>query len=210
MSTDAAVVNSSADRGAAAACPQRPRNPIFMQVADAPTMTPGGVLVQDMPGEWWAIRIRGGVEKSFARGLNKRGIDNFLPLYREFRRKVPVYRAAVPGYIFVAGGEVEISHASEQRDFAGFVRECLNAETRARLRDDLINLQKFLTAAMGDESDVGPSRRPGDRVIVISGTFEGIRGTYASYKGKGRLIVDLDLLGCGCATDIDESEIEFV
>jgi transcription antitermination factor NusG len=50
--------------------------------------------------------------------------------------------------------------------------------------------------------------RKGDRVIVVSGPFAGVSGTFVRYRGKGRVVVNIEALGQHAGVDVDEGEIE--
>jgi transcription antitermination factor NusG len=50
--------------------------------------------------------------------------------------------------------------------------------------------------------------RKGDRVIVVSGPFAGVSGTFVRYRGKGRVVVNIEALGQHAGVDVDESEVE--
>ncbi len=48
----------------------------------------------------------------------------------------------------------------------------------------------------------------GDRVMVVSGPFAGVTGTFVRYRGKGRVIVNIEALGQHAGVDVDENDIE--
>jgi transcription antitermination factor NusG len=54
----------------------------------------------------------------------------------------------------------------------------------------------------------GSRLRKGDRVIVVSGPFAGVSGTFVRYRGKGRVVVNIEALGQHAGVDVDESEVE--
>jgi transcription antitermination factor NusG len=54
----------------------------------------------------------------------------------------------------------------------------------------------------------GSRLRKGDRVIVVSGPFAGVSGTFVRYRGKGRVVVNIEALGQHAGVDVDEGEVE--
>jgi len=54
----------------------------------------------------------------------------------------------------------------------------------------------------------GTRFKKGDRVMVISGPFAGVIGTFSRYRGKERVIVNIDALGQFAAVDVLEDEVE--
>ena len=53
----------------------------------------------------------------------------------------------------------------------------------------------------------GTRLRKGDRVVVVSGPFAGVTGTFVRYRGKGRVIVNIEALGQHAGVDVDENDI---
>jgi len=43
---------------------------------------------------------------------------------------------------------------------------------------------------------------------VVYGPFAGVIGTFARYKGKGRVIVNIEALGQFAGVDVSEEDIE--
>ena len=50
--------------------------------------------------------------------------------------------------------------------------------------------------------------RKGDRVIVVYGPFAGVIGTFSRYRGKGRVIVNIEALGQYAGVEVSEEDIE--
>ena len=48
----------------------------------------------------------------------------------------------------------------------------------------------------------------GDRVMVVAGPFAGVVGTFSHFKGRERVIVEIDALGQFAAVDVDMADIE--
>jgi transcription antitermination factor NusG len=43
---------------------------------------------------------------------------------------------------------------------------------------------------------------------VIDGPFTGVTGTFIRYRGKGRVVVNIEALGQHAGVDVDEHDIE--
>jgi transcription antitermination factor NusG len=54
----------------------------------------------------------------------------------------------------------------------------------------------------------GTQFRKGDRVMVVSGPFTGVIGTFVRYRGKGRVVVHVEALGQYAAVDVDADDVE--
>ena len=54
----------------------------------------------------------------------------------------------------------------------------------------------------------GSRFRKGDRVMVISGPFSGVTGTFSRYRGKERVVVNIDALGQFASVDVSEDDVE--
>jgi len=47
-----------------------------------------------------------------------------------------------------------------------------------------------------------------DKVLVISGPFTGVSGTFVRYGAKGRVVVNIEALGQYAGVEVSEEEIE--
>jgi transcription antitermination factor NusG len=50
--------------------------------------------------------------------------------------------------------------------------------------------------------------KKGDRVTVVAGPFTGVTGIFVRYKGKGRIMVNIDALGQYAGVDVNEEDVE--
>ena len=50
----------------------------------------------------------------------------------------------------------------------------------------------------------------GDRVMVVKGPFTGVIGTFSNYRGKGRVVINVDALGQTAGVDVHEEDIELL
>jgi transcription antitermination factor NusG len=60
----------------------------------------------------------------------------------------------------------------------------------------------------GEEIITGTRFKRGDRIIVVRGPFTGITGQFVQYRGQGRVVVNIDVLGQFAAVNVDEDDVE--
>jgi transcription antitermination factor NusG len=48
----------------------------------------------------------------------------------------------------------------------------------------------------------------GDRIQVVRGPFAGVLGEFVRYRGKARVVVNIDALGQNAAVTVSEDDIE--
>jgi len=57
------------------------------------------------------------------------------------------------------------------------------------------SLRAAADSASGQHCPNGPLFQPGDRVVVMSGPFEGLSGLFQTTSGRDRVAILLDILG---------------
>ena len=82
-------------------------------------------------------------------------------------------------------------------------------ELFATASDETIESLKIMVNA-DQPVQTGYRLQQGDRVLVISGPFVGVTGTFVHYRGKGRVVVNIDALGQYAGVEVDESDIELL
>ena len=60
----------------------------------------------------------------------------------------------------------------------------------------------------GNEVNAGNSYLGGEKVMVIQGPMKGKSGIFQKYKGKDRVIVNIDILNQSASVDVDEDAIQ--
>ena len=56
----------------------------------------------------------------------------------------------------------------------------------------------------------GTRFKKGDNVIVIQGPFAGVTGTFVRYRGRGRVIVNIEALGQFAGVEVNEDDVELL
>ncbi|MFC1829901.1 transcription termination/antitermination protein NusG [Thermodesulfobacteriota bacterium] len=159
---------------------------------------------------WYALHTKSRFENVVREGLNKKSLDAFLPKVlvpsRRRDRKVMIRVPLFPGYLFVKTDLNPTEHIEIVKT-AGVVRFIGNKDGPISVPDTTIESLKVMV-----ESDqaitTGYRFKKGDRVTVVSGPFTGVTGFFARYKGKGRVIVNIEALGQHAGVDVNEEDVE--
>jgi len=159
---------------------------------------------------WYVLHTKSRFENVVNEGLIKKSIEVFLPKVqvkskrrdRKAMIKVPLF----PGYLFVKS-DLNPNEHLEIVKTVGAVRLIGNKDGPIPVPSDTI---KSLEIMVGGNNPVitGTRFKKGDRVIVVYGPFAGVIGTFARYKGKGRVIVNIEALGQFAGVDVSEEDIE--
>jgi transcription antitermination factor NusG len=157
---------------------------------------------------WYAVTTRPNLEKSATAGLQGKGLEAWLPLYRVRRRwsdrikqlDLPVFA----GYTFCRFQPdrralvVITPGATGIVGFAGSPAPIDDAEIAA-LRQ---------TIASGVEVQPWPFVKVGQRVVVTSGPLTGVEGIVQEFRKEYRLIVSISMLQRSLSVEIDRYSIE--
>jgi transcription elongation factor/antiterminator RfaH len=168
-----------------------------------------------MPGDkltqaWYALHTKSRFENVVSEGLDKKALDVFLPKItvksrRRDRHKmirVPLF----PGYVFVRTDLNPYEHV-EILKTTGAVRLIGSTRGPVPITDETIQSLKIMVAT-DEEVITGTRFKKGDRVIVVNGPFTGVMGVFASYRGDGRVIVNIEALGQFAAVNVDADDVE--
>jgi transcription antitermination factor NusG len=116
--------------------------------------------------------------------------------------RVPLF----PGYIFVRTNLNPYEHV-EILKTTGAVRLIGNTRGPVSIADATIDSLKIMVSTDG-EVITGTQFKKGDRVMVIRGPFAGVTGIFSSYRGDGRVIVNIEALGQFAAVNVDAADVE--
>ena len=143
-------------------------------------------------------------------GLIKKSIEVFLPKIqvkskrrdRKAMIKIPLF----PGYLFVKSDLNPYEHLEIVKT-VGAVRLIGNKDGPIPVSSDTI---KSLEIMVGGRNTIitGTRFKKGDRVVVVYGPFTGVIGTFVRYRGKGRVIVNIEALGQFAGAEVSEEDIE--
>lgn len=161
---------------------------------------------------WFALLTRSNFEQTVFNSILKKKIPVFLPkIKRKSKRKdrnlmieVPLF----PGYVFV-----KTSTRSEDQlkvlKTTGAVRLLGNQSSPVPVPEVHIESLKILVQSDMDLiTGACTNLESGDSVVILEGPMAGVRGEFASYKGKGRVIIKVDALGQYVGVEVEEDNIE--
>jgi transcription termination/antitermination protein NusG len=159
---------------------------------------------------WYALHTKSRFENVVNDGLAKKTLGVFLPKItvksrRRDRHKmirVPLF----PGYIFVRTDLNPYEHV-EILKTTGAVRLIGSTRGPVPIADATIESLKIMVST-DEEIITGTRFKQGDRVIVVNGPFAGVMGLFSSYRGDGRVVVNIEALGQFAAVHVDAADVE--
>ena len=159
---------------------------------------------------WFVIHTRSRFENVVHDGLAKKSVEVFSPKIRvpskRRDRKLIISVPLFPGYVFVRT-DMNPREQLEILKTAGVVRFVGNSSGPLAVPAENIESLKIMVA--GDNPVATGSRfKKGERVVVVAGPFTGVIGSFSKYRGKGRVIVNIEALGQFAAVEINEEDIE--
>jgi transcriptional antiterminator NusG len=159
---------------------------------------------------WYALHTKSRFENVVFEGLVKKSLTAFLPkvLVRSKRRdrRVMIRVPLFPGYLFVKTDLTPCEHIEIVKT-AGVVRFIGNKDGPISVPHETIESLKVMVAS-DQVITTGYRFSKGDRVAVVSGPFTGVTGIFSRYKGKGRVIVNIEALGQYAGVDVNEEDVE--
>lgn len=159
---------------------------------------------------WYVLHTKSRFENVVHDGLFKKNIDVYLPKIkvqskRRDRRlmiRVPLF----PGYVFVKTDLHPYQHLEIVKT-VGAVRLIGTKDGPVPVPEDTIESLKIMVS-VDQPITTGSRLRKGDRVMVLNGPLAGVTGTFARYRGKGRVVVNIEALGQYAGVDVDENDVE--
>ena len=159
---------------------------------------------------WYAVYTKSRHERTVNTHLVQEGITVFLPEIerlssRKDRRKKAWY-PIFPGYLFI---NTELNAESRLRVIKtkGVVRILGHRGIAAAIPEHQIELiQKAIDSRKNISSF--PYLKRGQVVRVMNGPLDGMEGIFVSEKGKGKLIISVDILQRSVAVEIEETDVE--
>ena len=160
--------------------------------------------------EWYVIHTRSRFENVVSDGLLKKSFDVFLPKVKvpskRRDRKLMIWVPVFPGYLFVKTDLSAHKHLDIVKTI-GAVRLVGTQNGPVSVPDEAIASLKIMVS---NDSPIITGKRlvRGDRVMVVKGPFNGVIGTFSNYRGKGRVVINVDALGQTAGVDVHEDDIE--
>ena len=161
---------------------------------------------------WYVLHTKSRFESVVNDGLLRKQIEVFLPkiTVRSKRRdrKAMIRIPLFPGYVFVKT-DLHPQHHLEIVKSAGAVRLIGSKQGPVPVTDDTIESLKIMVSTDFPIS-TGNRLQKGDKVMVVSGPFAGVTGTFVRYRGHGRVIVNIEALGQYAGVEVSEENLEVV
>ena len=181
-------------------------------------------MIQDLPKTltedftrnltWFALLTRSNFEQTVYNSIVKKKIETFLPKIRKKSirkdRNLMLERPLFPGYVFVRTTITPADQLAVLKT-TGAVRLLGNQKGPLPVPDIQVASLKIMTSA-GMDLLTGNSIQlvKGDIVQILRGPMAGVRGEFSTYKGKGRVIIKIDVLGQYAGVEVSEDDIEKV
>lgn len=167
-----------------------------------------GVLPFEIVSHWHAVHTRHQHEKAVVQALSNKGHDVFLPLYAAIhlwrRRPTELQLPLFPGYLFIQGGMDRQLQILSTPGIIGIVK--LGGLPAIIPQEQIAAVRRLIE----NSSQVEPHAflQCGDRVMVTSGSLQGVEGILIRTKGAYRLVVSMELLGRSAAVEVDISYVQ--
>ena len=161
---------------------------------------------------WFALLTRSNFEQTVYTSICKKRIDAFLPKMRKQSRrkdrKMMIEVPLFPGYIFVKS-TVASADQLQILKTTGAVRLLGSNKGPVPVPERQIESLKLLTSASQDLITGSTVQlKKGDAVMILEGPMAGLKGEFFELKGKGRVIVKIDLLGQYAGVEVDLDNVE--
>lgn len=161
---------------------------------------------------WYVLHTKSRFENVVNDGLLRKQIEVFLPkmTVRSKRRdrkamiRVPLF----PGYVFVKT-DLHPHHHLEIVKTAGAVRLIGSHQGPVPVLEETVESLKIMVST-DLPVNTGDRLQKGDRVMVVSGPFAGVTGTFVRYGGQGRVIVNIEALGQYAGVEVSEEDLEIL
>ena len=167
-------------------------------------------LIKSLTPLWYVLHTKSRSEKVVNELLTKKSIDVFLPTVivksKRLDRRVMLNMPLFPGYVFVKT-DLHPNHHLSILKTPGAVKLIGNKDGPVPVAAPIIESLKIMVNA-GESIITGPLFKEGEKVMVVNGPFAGVQGIFSMYKGKGRVIVFIDLLGQSASVEVEEADIE--
>jgi transcription antitermination factor NusG len=157
---------------------------------------------------WYAAYTCPNHEKKVAEQLDRRSIEQLLPVYYSVRqwqdRKVRLARPLFPGYVFV---RIPVQQRLRVLEVPGVARLVGFGSEPARLPDEDI---RSIQCCMAGEVSVEPFPYAciGRRVRVKNGPLCGLTGVVVRLKNRTRLVLSIDLIRSSATMEADQIDVE--
>jgi transcription elongation factor/antiterminator RfaH len=167
-------------------------------------------MTLELQSTWYVLHTKSRFENVVQDGLFKKKIEVYLPKIkvpsRRRDRRMMIQVPLFPGYVFVRTDLNPYRHLEIVKT-AGAVRLIGTKDGPVPVPVDTIESLKIMVSS-DQPIATGNRLRKGDPVMVLNGPFAGVTGTFVRYRGKGRVLVNIEALGQYAGVDVDENDVE--
>ena len=165
-------------------------------------------LQLDNEEKWYAAYTSAHHEKRVAEQLERRSVENFLPLYQSVRRwkdrRVRLQMPLFPGYVFVRlalRDRLKVLQVPGVAHLVGF-----GGQPAPVPEEDI----QAIRACLAGPRQVEPHRylKSGQHVRVLNGPLTGLTGVVVQQKNRTRFVISFELLQRSVAVDIDAADLD--
>jgi transcription antitermination factor NusG len=167
-----------------------------------------------MKQHWFALLTKSNFENVVCERIYQKKFEIFLPKIktksRARNKKTMINRPLFPGYIFVKSYSDPQTYLNILKT-PGAVRLLGNKESPVPVPSSQIESLKILTKSDADII-TGDSLKlkKGTPVLITNGPMVGVKGIFIKYKGKNRVIIDIDSLKQFAGIEVMKENIEKV
>lgn len=167
-------------------------------------------MTLELQSTWYVLHTKSRFENVVQDGLFKKKIEVYLPKIkipsRRRDRRMMIQVPLFPGYVFVKTDLNPHRHLEIVKT-VGAVRLIGTKDGPVPVPVDTIESLKIMISS-DQPITTGSRLRKGDPVMVLNGPFAGVTGTFIRYRGKGRVLVNIEALGQYAGVDVDENDVE--
>ncbi|WP_430974636.1 UpxY family transcription antiterminator [Sunxiuqinia rutila] len=162
--------------------------------------------------KWHAVYVKSRAEKRALEDLRYKGIEAYLPLRIQKKKwsdriKV-VEEPLLKGYLFVRVSQAEYADVLRTSGVVAYVTfGGVAAEIPEKQLEDL---RLFLDKVNASVCVTSEAVTKGQKVKVVGGVLQGVEGEIAEVRGKKRIVLRFESLGCVVFADVAIDLIEKV
>lgn len=162
--------------------------------------------------KWYAVRTRSKCEKMVALTFRDKGIEQYLPIFREVHqwkdRRKTVELPLFPGYLFARLVSSRPAQLPVLRT-EGVVGILGRPDMFEPIPDhEIEGVRQLVATSVGFCAH--PLLQEGSWVQVKRGALKGVEGLLVRVKNQSRLVLSISLLSRSISTEIDLSDVQLI
>ncbi len=167
-------------------------------------------LISSTEKKWYAVYTRSRFEKKVKNILIENDIETLLPLKKVVRqwsdRKKTIEIPILKSYIFVKINNDDYIRVLEVFGVVKFITY-LGITNPAPIPKEQINNLRILTDNNSDLEVVHEKLSAGNKVKVVGGAFNGLKGELIKYHGNKKIVVKINHLNTSILVTVPASQI---